>query len=245
VLAHVNVGAIASSCHSPAWIAWAAERLGAANERALAEDARTIASSARTHDDLARLQLLALLWNDEEGVRAATDRDLAQLRPEDVVDAIALRSAVSAGATAEVLRAATELELPLVATLPAPLLDDAALDDAFARVRPLAPEIARFEIRTVRALGVRGRAYPKKILVGTPGIAGADAVHIAWQAAHEAIVASISPAFPASFEDLERRAIGTLRARAKRGGLGDDHARWLSHFDLSALGAIPDVPDGS
>ena len=108
---------------------------------------------------------------------------------------------------------------------------------------PLAPELSRFAVKHVRALGVRGRAYRSTILVGTPGIAGADAEHVAWQAAHESIVASVPP--PRSFADVERTAIATLRSRARSAGLGDDHARWLGHFDLSGLGPIPDVPDGT
>jgi hypothetical protein len=45
--------------------------------------------------------------------------------------------------------------------------------------------------------------------------------------------------------EVERTAIATLRSRARAAGLGDDHARWLGCFDLSGLGPIPDVPDGS
>jgi hypothetical protein len=45
--------------------------------------------------------------------------------------------------------------------------------------------------------------------------------------------------------EVERTAIATLRSRARAAGLGDDHARWLGCFDLSGLGPIPDVPNGS
>lgn len=198
---------------------------------------------ATTHGQLARLQLLAFLFDTAERARAATDRDLADLGPDDVADADALRAGIACGAPAEILRAATELELDRVVSLSAPTSDEAALDRAFARIAPLAPELARFEVKTVRALGVRGRAYRTVILVGAPGIAGAEAEHVAWQAAHEAIVASVAP--PRSFVEVERHAIATLRSRARAAGLGDDHARWLGRFDLSAIGSIPDVPDGT
>jgi hypothetical protein len=198
---------------------------------------------AATHDELARLQLLAFLFDTKERALAATERDLADLRVDDVVDADALRVANECGAPAEILRAATELELDLVASLPSESRDHDGVAQAFARIAPLSPELSRFAVEHVRALGVRGRAYRKTILVGTPGVAGADADHIAWQAAHEAIVASVAP--PRSFVDVERTAIATLRSRARAAGLGDDHARWLGHFDLSGLGPIPDVPDGT
>lgn len=243
VLAHVPSGAIASSCHSPAYVRWAEERIGPATQRSLAEDALTLARVATRHEELARLQLLAFLFDTAERARAASERDLADLAPSDVVDLGALHSANACGAAAEILRAATELELDLVASLPAAPVEPEAIASAFARIADLAPELARFEVLSVRALGVRGRAYRKTILVGTPGIAGADADHVAWQAAHEAIVASIAP--PRSFVEVERTAIATLRSRARAAGLRDDHARWLGHFDLSGLGPIPDVPDGT
>lgn len=159
-----------------------------------------------------------------------------------MTDADALRAGIACGAAAEILRAATELELDRVAALPESTFDANTFGRALARIAQLAPELARFEVKTVRALGVRGRAYRKVILVGAPGIAGADAEHVAWQAAHEAIVASVAP--PRSFVEVERHAIATLRSRARAAGLGDDHARWLGRFDLSALGPIPDVADG-
>lgn len=216
---------------------------GPASTRSLGEDARTLARVAATHDELARLQLLAFLFDTKERAHAASERDLADLTAEEVTDAEALRSANACGAPAEIVRAATELELDVVASLPATANDDDAIARAFERIGPLAPELSRFTVQRVRALGVRGRAYRRTILVGTPGIAGADAEHIAWQAAHEAIVASVPP--PRSFVDVERTAIATLRSRARAANLGDDHARWLGHFDLSGLGPIPDVPDGT
>lgn len=243
VLAHVESGAIASSCHSPAYARWAEQHLGAASTRSLGEDARTLAQVAATHDELARLQLLAFLFDTKERAHAASERDLADLSAADVVDADALRAANACGAPAEIVRAATELELDVVASLPPAAIDEDAIARAFERIGALAPELSRFSVEHVRALGVRGRAYRKTILVGTPGIAGADAEHIAWQAAHEALVASVPP--PRSFVDVERAAIATLRSRARAANLGDDHARWLGHFDLSGLGPIPDVPDGT
>lgn len=243
MLAHVDAGAVAASCHSRAWIAWAEARLGPARERSLGEDAKTIARIAATHDDLARLQLLAFLFGTRERAVAATARDLLDLRPEDVSDPGALTAGQAAGAAAEVARAATELELPAIATLAPAVVDDDAVARAFERIAPLAPELMRFDVRYVRALGIRGRAYRTTILVGTPGIAGADAEHVAWQAAHEAIVGSLPR--PRSFVDLERDAIALLRARARAAGSGDDHARWLARFDVSALGPIPDVPHGT
>ncbi|MBX3202275.1 MAG: hypothetical protein KF850_20660 [Labilithrix sp.] len=157
-------------------------------------------------------------------------------------DALAL--AASAGAIAEVLRAATELELPAFATLgalPAAALGEVAA--ALAMIAPAAPSLPRFEVWLARPLGLRGRTHARSIVVGLPGLGCPDAEHAAWQAAHEATVAETAAAGAATFLDLERRALGRLRSRARDAGLAEAHGRWLARLDLRALGEIVDGHD--
>lgn len=257
VLAHVNVP-FASSCFDPVYVAWIREHLGPAVGRMLAEDADVLRRAASGHDVVARAQALAWVFDDESAVRAASDQDLASLDPASagVKSAAALAVAKSAGPFAEVLRAAAELEMPLLRSAPWPAIDDDAIARALAAVAPCAPRLARDATRIflTRPLGVRGRIFHDAIFVGVPGLACPDAEHIAWQAAHEATVAEViegagherdAAGGPMSFVETERRAIGLLRSRAGRSGLGAAHARWLSRFDLSGLGAIPDVEDGA
>lgn len=246
VLAHVDVGRVAASCFCAAWIAEARARFGPAEARTLAEDARLLASAAGTHEALARVHAVIWLFDGEEDASAVREHDLADLDPPEVRSPPALRLAREAGDAAEILRAAAELELPLVAGLPP--LD--ATDDALARALDVtlaaAPGLARFDIRLARPLGLRGRLFGRSILVGAPGHAGADAAHVAWQAAHEATVAEIVMRGDAKdHDDIERGAIALLRTRARAAGLGDDHARWLARLDLSALGPIADVAHGT
>lgn len=171
-------------------------------------EARTLAEDAsvlalvRDHDAFARLQRLA--WIED-----ATDDPFT-----------------------EVLRAAAELERPLLAGL-----DHGActFDDALR----VAPELAGHEVLLCRALPVRGRVLGRSLVVGAPPIAGATEAHVGWQAAHEAIVASLE----GEHRDVERRAIARLRSRARAAGLGAEHARWLATLDLRALGPIPDIDD--
>jgi hypothetical protein len=151
------------------------------------------------------------------------------------------------------LRAAAELELPRLEALEAAPTAAAgrALADALAETARAAPWLPRVELARVRALPRRGRVHDALIFVGAPGVAGAELEHVAWQAAHEATVVEVerSPrglAGPsATFEAVERTALGLLRSRARRAGLADAHARWLATLDLAALGAIPDVADGA
>ena len=246
VLAHVDVGAVAASCHCPSWIAWAEERLGPAEERPLAEDARTLARVAGAHDVLARAHGVVWLFDGADDARAVAGKDLADLRDDEVRRPTALRLAREVALVSEILRAAAELELPVLARAPIPDARDEALERELARVRAAAPALDAFAIALAPPLGLRGRVLEDEIVVGRPGFAGADAEHVAWQAAHEATVAEIvARGDPSRHDDVERAAIALLRSRARASGLAVEHARWLSRMDLSALGAIPDVPDGA
>ncbi|MBX3192442.1 MAG: hypothetical protein KF819_35955 [Labilithrix sp.] len=242
MLAHVDVG-VAASCHSPAWIAWAEARFGPARERTLADDAALLARTSTTHERLARAQILAWVWRDTSRVRAAIARDLASLTDRDVDDASALSWAQRAGPDAEILRATAELELDFFAARAPVDLDEIAR--AIAAVTLAAPALEGAEVLLARPLPRRGRAFGgarRSIVVGVPGVAGAEVEHVAWQAAHEATVLE-SAQREATFEAIERRALGLMRSRARGAGLAGGHARWLATLDLRALGSIPDVDD--
>jgi len=153
----------------------------------------------------------------------------------------------SLGPAAELLRAAAELELPLVESLP-PISTVPALATALSSILAASPSLASCAVALTRPLPRRGRLHGTNISVGAPGVAGATTDLVAWQAAHEATVLEVQRATHAAalpYADLERRAIALLRVRARRAALGDAHARWLATLDLSALGPIPDVVDGS
>jgi len=242
VLAHVETRGLAASCHNRAWIEHAAMSLGLASRRPLGEDARVIAAAANTHDALASVQALAWVFESAEAARTVADRELTALEADAVASIHALAVARSAGPVAEVLRAAAELELPLldrIAGVSAAQL--AGIGAELDAVIPAAPALPRFEVAAARPLGLRGRTLGASIVVGVPGLGCPDAEHAAWQAAHEATVAELATLGGDGFLRLERRAIGLLRSRARAAGLDAAHARWLARLDLSALGPIPDV----
>ena len=249
VLAHVDARGLAASCHDVRWVAWAEQHLGCAADRSLEQDARVLAGVLTTHEQLAAAHALAWAWNDEAQVRAAAGRDLSQLGEADVADAAALATARDVGPGVEVLRAAAELELPLLAVTRASCIDVVALEAELTEVRAAAPELARARVALARPLARRGRAWRGSILVGAPGVAGAQVAHVAWQAAHEATVLEVARSASwlarqaRGFEAVERTALGLLRSRARRVGLADEHGRWFATLDLGAFGAIPDVDD--
>jgi hypothetical protein len=230
VLAHVG-GANAASCGDRVYVAWIAERLGPASERALGEDATTLAGLLGDFEVLARVQALAWVFADPTAARACAELDLTEIRAG--VDTRALATCLSAGPVAEVLRAAAELELDAIEALGEPVFDREAFAATLSDVSRAAPELSACRVEHVRSLPRRGRAFEgASIIVGVPGVAGAEAEHVTWQAAHEATVLACSPG---PFADVERRALSLLRSRAGSAGLAERHAQWLSTLDLSGL----------
>lgn len=243
VLAHVD-GGTAASCFSPTYCEWAASRLGAPSSRTLAEDIEALRTLAHPDVDqsFARAQAIAWIFRTTASVEAASDFELRDARVDNEPARVI---ALGAGPIAEVLRAAAELEMLELERALATLAFEPPTE-AIERVTRVAPLLASCTIEVSPALGLRGRVLDRHIFVGMPGIAGATSEHVAWQAAHEATVQEVSAAATLPFLELERRALGLLRSRARRVGLADAHAAWLAHLDLSGLGglaAIADVED--
>ncbi len=244
VLAHVEARGLAPSCHNPAWIEGARIALGPVTARPLGDDLHVLAAAASTHDVLASVQALAWVFDTADGARRVADRDLAMLGSEDVASLDALTIARAAGPIAEVLRAAAELELPLLEQLEPPSDEQlATIATALDVVAAAAPSLARHAVSAARPLGLRGRAFGRSIVIGVPGIGCPTPEHAAWQAAHEATVSELAGLRDAPFLELERKAIVLLRSRARAAGLGEAHAEWLARLDVSALGSIADVDD--
>jgi hypothetical protein len=221
-------------------------RLGLVTTRPLGEDLRVIGEAASTHDTLAGLQALAWVFDAADAAKSVEERELGTLGAEDVASFDALTIARAVGPVAEVLRAAAELELPLITELEGP--SEAVLSavaSAIEHVLPAAPSLERFEIAVTPPLGLRGRMFGTSILVGLPGLGCPDAEHSAWQAAHEATVREVAILRDFPFLELERRALVLLQSRARAAGLGDAHGRWIARLDLSAFGPVADVDDAT
>lgn len=232
VLAHARATAqLAASAYDPDYIALIAGHLGPAEDRPLAEDAAVLGRMLASHEALVAAQRLAWLFRAPERAAAVAGRDLVALGPEDVDAPALLRSVQQAGDAAEILRAAAELEAPLLARLPPPGIDLGDLAAALAEVAPAAPRLAISAVGALRPLGRRGRVLDREIWVGVAPIE-----HLAWQAAHEATVAEVAEALRARGEApaharAEGEALALLEGRARAAGLTAAHRAWRAHLD--------------
>jgi hypothetical protein len=235
VLAHVP-SPTPASLFDPAYVAFAARHIGAANARALGEDARVLARFATDHGRYTALQGLAWLFSSLEQEERHHDHELVALDGGGVADSTLLEELRALGPEVEVLRCGAELEAEAHARLPPITTDTAALAKALDHVGRAAPALVTFRIGLVRSLRLRGRVRANEIWVGAPSEEpGPELAHAAWQAAHEATVSELTQTRAADTRDdrpLERAALVLLAERAARAGLRSEHGTWFAHFGL-------------
>jgi hypothetical protein len=233
VLAHVP-GNAPASVFDPAYVAFVAKHAGPADSRPLGEDALVLSRGAKTHETLARLQMLAWVFEGES--RAPEDRNLEELTDVDDRSALAVVTRADVMPLAEVLRASAELEAPVYDALPRARLDRTELDRALAEIAPAAPFLRECTVECVRPLRLRGRVRGRRIWVGEPSEdLGPTTEHAAFQAAHEATVAEVSSlarehGVAHDHHALEHASLVLFAERAESAGLAARHARWLSHL---------------
>ena len=237
VLAHVPAR-FPSSAYDPGYVHFAARHLGPAARRELGRDARHLTQAATDHDTLARVQLLAVLFDDMERAARSASTPLEKLGPNDVDRAELLAPLREAATLCELLRCAVELERVDHARLPPVRVATAALQAALDAALPASPSLEGYRVRTVRALGHRGRLFGGMIWVGAPdgGTVGPTPEHAAWQAAHESTVGEVHHAgrrtqTPLSEREVEHVAVVLLSERSRRAGLGQAHRRWYARMD--------------
>ncbi|MBI4699710.1 MAG: hypothetical protein HY744_00860 [Deltaproteobacteria bacterium] len=255
VLAHVEAtAALPASLFDPFYVRFAARHLGPAAGRQLGEDAAVLGRVLVTHELLARAQLLAWLFAGGEQAGACAERDLAQLRPDEVADPSLLAPLAAAGPAVELLRCAAELERDAHGRLPPAELDPGPFAQALERTAAVAPLLADCGVMPLRALRLRGRVRGREIWVGLPSDEpGPELDHVVWQACHEATVLELGEQAGASGERLgaravEHAAVVLLAARARDAGREHEHARWLGHLGTGTISterdALGDVEAG-
>jgi hypothetical protein len=245
VLAHVEAtSALPSSLYDPVYVAFAARHAGAATNRSLADDAAAIGRVVTTHDELARLQWVAYLFDDVADARAVARCDLGELSVQDVADPRALHESTKMDAVAEALRAAAELEATYHAALPT-AVQDPTLGSWLARAAVAAPRLETLRVQSLRALGLRGRVVAPAIWVGVPSLdLDVSAEHVALQAAHEATVVEVYERAVANDEplgerDIEDAALNLLSERARKTGLAEHHENWLRRCERASMRPTP------
>jgi hypothetical protein len=230
VLAHVDVGGLPASVFQPAYVRHVEEHLGPISERTLGQDVATLRRLIRGHDEYARLQLLAWLYDDIEGALSHAQFDLAALDPTGVHRSELMPSMVQLGPVAEVLRSAALLEAPYFEKLPPLSFDVRVLRQHLEPIARAAPWLERYELQRADSLTRHGRAMAGTIWVGTPSTKlDVSPEHVAWQVAHEATVSELRQTrLGAPEREIEYDAVRWLGERAAGVGLQHRHAAWLA-----------------
>ena len=235
ILAHARgTASLAASVYDGRYVAFVREYAGAYEERSLGEDSVLLAQLLTDHRALARVQLLAWLFESVDQARACATLDLMQLQPEHVGSPGLLPALAQAGTAAEILRCAAHLEEPVWELLPPIIVDEPALERAFGVVEQAAPHLRRCSVAFVRALRLRGRVLKRSIWVGAPSVElGLTREHVAWQAAHEATVCEVveqSEGRRCDHDRTEQAAVVLLSERARSASLTEAHASWFAHL---------------
>jgi hypothetical protein len=241
VLAHVRLSwpeAGPGDIHDPRYVAWV--RAHAETEAAaLVADAALLARLWASDPRYDRLHSLAQLHRGWAGFWACADRSLAELDPSEVADP-GLLARLRELDGAELIHATMALLGPgflLVLAKQGPELRAAA--DAtriwIKRLDPLVPGLGEARIELVWALGVHGRAFPDRLLIGAPVAWSATTpARQAVLAAHEHTVARLGVG---DYVLDEWRALTELAAALRTGSpeLLAAHHEWLASLELGPL----------
>jgi hypothetical protein len=234
VLAHaLETAPLAASLYDRTYVEFAARLLGPAGDRSLGEDAQVLGKVLGSHELLARVQLVARLFDSIEGASQHAAVDLGVLAERGVVRAELVRSLEPVIHAAELLRVTCEIEREPFAKLPATSFAGSELAQALDALSSLAPLLGSCTVAAVRSLRLRGRAFPDEIWFGVPSAElGVSVDHAAWQACHEATVLELSLASTegAGEREIEHAAVVLLAERARSVEKESEHGRWLLHF---------------
>lgn len=221
--------------HDPTHVDRAARHFSPATRELLTSDAALLAALWRASPGLDLLDALPELHTSLPAFRRTAARALAELTDRDVAAPSLLAALQRLGAPAELLHATLGLVADEFARVHADIITPslaAACGSIAASLAPLAervPGLLSAQIELVWALGSRGRALPRRILIGAPD--GAPLLS-AVVAVHEyAVCTSGQDDYLRAEWSALRRAARWLRATHLRGA----HARWLAGLDLSAI----------
>jgi hypothetical protein len=239
-LAHVKLDR-AGNLYDSRYVAWAREHVG--GSETLEHDAMLIGEHWRRDRRLDVLHRVSELHGELDEFRRTAARPLAELGPHEVRSPgllAALRDEAVAP-MAELLHTTLALIVDDFAAAlgrlgPRLAHDCARLPGRLQRLAAAIPGLEHARIEVVWALGMHGRAFPDRILVGAPtDWCGCSPERQAVLAAHEWCVrASEADDYLGSEWD----ALTTLARRMQqvRGlGLVEAHRRWLAELNLDAL----------
>jgi hypothetical protein len=242
VLAHVPQGG-PGELFDPRYIAWSRRALGDDDgDLDLVADGALIGARWRLDPRLAALHALPELFGSLAALRRCAARPLADLDAEDVAAPALLAALKGLDAVAvELVYAALGLCAPRFerclrgTILPALISARVAVAAAVDALTPAVPGLAAARVELAWALGRRGRALPRRIVVGAPAAwTDVEPATSAVIAAHEHCVRACGER---SYASAEWRALVEVAARLENGppALRDAHARWLAGLELSTV----------
>jgi hypothetical protein len=239
VFAHVPLDGPGNT-HDRRYVAWAAGRFEAADQRLLAHDAALLARLWNADSRYDALHRFCELHQGIAGLLACADRPLAELRADEVADP-GLLALLRELPGAELIHATFALLAPgflrVFAELE-PTLERASVDVRvwLERLEPACPGLSRVGVELIWALGMHGRALAAhRILVGAPAEwNGCSPARQAVLAAHEHTVAGVESG---DYVEVEWTALTRLAAalRDAESPLRDAHRDWLASLHLSPL----------
>ena len=239
VLAHVPLTR-AGNLYDPRYRAWAAARHGGEALEFLAHDAQLLARAWAVDPRMDRLHTLFALHDTLDGFRATATRELAELGDREVARP-GLLTELRELPLAELLHASLAvLDRPwaaIFATIEPELRGSCqVLARAILPLREVLPSFAAQSIELVWGLGVHGRAFDQRVLVGAPATwNGSSPLRQAILAAHEHCVArSEHSGYIAAEWDALRDLARRMRA-LEHPSLRRAHAAWLASLDLDEL----------
>lgn len=243
VLAHVAIDEQPGNLHDGRYVAWARQWIPADARELLEHDAALIGERWRSDRRLDALHGVFELQRSLDDFRRTAARPLAELDANDVRSPklLALLREHAIASTAELLHATLGLlvdDFALVLAEVAPQLESARaqVEPLVHRLAAIVPGFEHARVELVWALGVHGRAFSDRILVGAPAAwSGCTAARQAVLAAHEHMVrASVGDDYLGSEWDALVR-LARVMHDANEPELRDAHARWLAELDLDAL----------
>jgi hypothetical protein len=243
VLAHVPLAEQPGNLHDARYVAWARERMPANACALLEHDAALIGERWRSDRRLDVLHGVFELQGDLDEFRRTAARTLAELEMHEVRSPtlLALLRDPAIAPIAELLHTTLALlvdDYALTLAGLAPQLESAreSVEPILDRLAAIVPGFEHARVELVWALGVHGRAFPDRILVGAPAAwSGCSAARQAVLAAHEHCVrASVADDYLGSEWDA---LVGLARivGGSNDPELRDAHARWLAELDLDEL----------
>ncbi len=239
-MAHVQpLARFPAGLWEPGYVRFVAEAAGPVEQRALAEDIAVLGQSVDSHEALAKLHLLACLFESPEQAQACIATDLSKLSASDVAAPRLISTVAACGPVAEVLRTAALLEEETWRALPKGSFSVTELERELLAVGRLTPRLESFKLFVSRPLGFRGRVLGPEIWIGVPGLFdGPSARHVAWQAGHEATVAEVAQRAKGRISErsVEHVALILLKERAAAAQCAVSHREWLE-----VLSGVPEL----